>query len=146
MFEERPRRQQLSDLRWRDCDCQGWTPATWSVETRDCTRNREGMRASVVLWSTTFDIEKAYTVAVPTWNPLWVNWDHPFWGTSWSQTLWALTWSWCDWASLSEESCLKRRESSLRNWGKTIEYLLGLLTGNGYVLGNVIVTITLLVT
>ena len=43
-FEERPGWQQLSDLSWRDCDCQEWTPATWSVETGDCTRSPEGAR------------------------------------------------------------------------------------------------------
>jgi len=35
-------------------------------------------------WATTFYIEKTYTVAVPTWNPLWVDCGHSFLGTSWS--------------------------------------------------------------
>jgi len=43
---------QLSDLSWRDCDCQGGTPAAWSVETIGIVQIMKGqdglIRAAVV--------------------------------------------------------------------------------------------------
>ena len=80
-----PRREaQVTDLSWTDCDCQGWTPATWTVETGDCTR-KEGVRWSdkssgsqgCLPWATTFYIECHYVLRSRRAPRIWFNPECP---------------------------------------------------------------------